>query len=351
MANRFVPDSSAVGPLGQEYLDIVSEKFGLLFDAVALRQTSISNVGNDYTITIDPVLNFDVLPGMSFYISPNVSNTGNVRMRVTSGNPYYAVVKSDGSNLVADDFAAGSLFQVVFNSGEFRIISQVGGGATGGLNFYYTFTASGVLDLGVIAPLLSPNRMVVVEAWGGGGGGFNNTGNGAGGGGGGGYNRREFRFSDLPSSITASVGAGGAAGSAGNITTFGALLTAYAGGRGAGNASTTATGGGGGGTNQTGGDATTSLQGSAGFQGGGGGSFDAVGLFGGGGGGGSASGGSFNGGRAVFGGGGGGAGNSGTGGISLWGGNGGANNQAGSPRGGGGGRNAAGGRGEIRVWI
>lgn len=105
-----------------------------------------------------------------------------------------------------------------------------------------TFTANGTWT--------KPNvtgTFVVVRCWGAGGSGGGGSGTGSNGGGGGGFNEQIFLFSELTSTVSVTIGAGGTAvasgntGNAGGNTTFGAYLTAYGGGGGG----TTVFGGGG----------------------------------------------------------------------------------------------------------
>lgn len=202
------------------------------------------------------------------------------------------------------------------------------GSLTNSQVFYYTTTGTPITwtkpSTGVVA---------LVTIWGGGGGGGRFSGGSAGGGGGGACAQKLFQLSDLPSTVTVTIGVGGnggvassSNGSAGGTTTFGALLSAFGGGGGG-----TTTGGGGGGTLSVGG------QGSAGGNGGNGhgllfagGDVDVSGAFGGAGGASSAG----TGANSGWGGAGGGA----TGGVSINGGNGGGTSVAGSVPGGGGGR-------------
>jgi len=173
---------------------------------------------------------------------------------------------------------------------------------------------------------LDGNTQVRVQLFGGGGGG----GSGSGGGGGGGAGvTLIFLASELGATETVTIGAGGAVNTVGSNSTFGSLLTAFGGGRGFGSqvgegATETSRGGTGSSSNRTGPTANT-------IYGGGGGGQNGLG------------------GDAVFGGGGGGSANNG--GASAYGGNGGNSGQPGLAPAGGGGRNAAGARGECRVYI
>lgn len=209
----------------------------------------------------------------------------------------------------------------------------------------------------------STNSRVVVMAWAGGGGGGN-----AGGGGGGAGLSVDFKLSDLSTSETVTVGNGGAGtGASGNNTSFGSHLTVYGGVGGSGNI-----GGGGGGIFAQGSGTTGgapiggSASSTSNFGGGGGGNAGAnaggASVYGGGGGGGgSTSGAGAAGGRSFMGGGGGGGGSVGAaqaGGASVLGGAGGNGSTlsggagtVGAQPGGGGGNLAAGGDGQVLVWV
>lgn len=223
-----------------------------------------------------------------------------------------------------------------------------------------------------------------VEMWGGGASGASED--DGGGGGGGCYNCKLFALADLPSSVTVTVGAGGAAATGGNnpgnpggVSSFGTLLFAYGGGGGGEGTSNDGGGGGGGqlaggaqgegeaggqggsprsrfasgltwGAQPPGGDDPKSNP-FGGASGGSNASFGGVALFGGGGGGGGVG----AGGSSIFGGGGGAGENSATGGTSIYGGNGGGADTNGTAPGGGGGASdgtsGAGARGEVRVTV
>ncbi len=245
----------------------------------------------------------------------------------------------------------------------------------------------------------SSGTLAIVECWGAGGsGGHANSG---GGGGGGAYTKAILVLSDLGSTETVTIGAGGAAvtgsntiGNTGGNTTFGSHLTGYGGGGGGNNGGGAGGGGGlsagsdgsgstggnggdpGGGTggaansSETGGG--SGLGGAGGGSGSSGGGTDgpggAAGWGGGGGGGGDAAGSGLGGGNSIAGGGGGGGAGSttsgGSGGTSIIGGNGGAgetgstNGVNGTAPGGGGGastnsstQSGAGAAGQCRVTV
>jgi len=341
--DRLVFNSSSPPPVtGPAYMDNIAEKINAIFNTLPLRPTSIVNVGNDYTIEVDPVLIGDVTAGMSFYIQPNANNTGPVRLRITGSNPYYDVVKSTGDALALNDFSTNIVFFVVFINGEFRIMSVAADAAdVGAILVYQEFLTSGVWTKPVG---INPDAWVDVEIWGGGGGG---------GGGGGAYTSRKFRAADLTSSVVVTIGNGGSTTGNGGNTAFGSYLLAYGGFTGASGASSNAGGGGGLAANggpKSGGSAVVYNNTSPGLYGGekyGGNPINVApnvgistgAIFGGGG----------QGRDSIYGGGGGWNGTSA--GISIYGGNGGGNGVAGAVPGGGGGTSAVGGAGKCIVRL
>lgn len=317
-----------------------SERFKSLFDASALPLTSVGGTGNAVTATLDPALDGGgLVDGMKFEITWAAANTTGVTLSL-NGATAVAVLDPAGSALIAGALGAGLRSFLEYIGGSFRVLSplltNLGGGS---VRYYWQFTATGTWT----KPAgLDDDTMVFVEAWAGGGGGASGAQNG--GGGGGGWHGGWFRLVDLPSTVTVTVGAGGAVGANGGNSSFGTLLTAYAG------IGSVAAAGGRGGSAAAGGLFGAGAGGASGTQG-----ADALTENGGGGGGGgNGVGAGGSGGQALRGGGGGGGkGTSvfGSGGASVYGGNGGAQDAAGSIPGGGGGRGAVGARGEVRVWI
>jgi hypothetical protein len=126
-----------------------------------------------------------------------------------------------------------------------------------GVNIFVTPTSpvelEGMQVFSASGTWTKPNRLpsdalILVEAWGGGGGGSSVSTDG---GGGGGYSSKVVHASDLPASVTVTIGAGGAVGNPGGNggnTTFGSVLTAGGGG-GAQNGTGGGAGGGGTGAN------------------------------------------------------------------------------------------------------
>lgn len=104
---------------GTDLMTDLQAKFTAVFNAIPLVPTSISNSSNDYTIVIDPVLTAGLVNGMCFYIKPNVSATGAVRIRVTSSGTYYNLLNTDGAAIGSGSFNASTVYTVIYYNGSF----------------------------------------------------------------------------------------------------------------------------------------------------------------------------------------------------------------------------------------
>lgn len=368
---RTLPTSASTPPLtGPAYMDAVADSVGGLWDTSSLRLTSIGGTADAITATCSPSLVAGIVDGMKFELIPAADNTGPVTLSL-NGASAVDVVDDDGGALAAGQLVAGRIHVLLAEAGALRVL---GSSTVAKVADFQVFDAGGTWT----KPLGTPDdALVIVEAWGAGGGGSDNTGtnSAASGGGGGQYATRIMRAGDLAATVAVTVPAGGAAGSPGSPASFGAHVVANGGGAGAGvstNTNRVASGGGGGGHFGAGGNGSassldaTAEPGAAGDTSAGAGGRATTGspyvltrggdgFFGGGGGGSSARSGSTSygevGGRSVYGGAGGSGRHASGNAASVYGGNGGAASSPGAPRGGGGGYNAAGGRGEVRVYV
>lgn len=308
------------------------------------------SVGTDaYAITITPAITA-YATGQEFTFTAGTANTGACTLNV-SGLGAKTIKKDVSSDLATGDILANQIVKVMYDGTNMQLISK--SPVQPIVSTVQTFTSSGTYT--------KPSNisLVRVQAWAGGGSGGRSTtaSIGSSGGGGGMYLEKYFLPSELGTTETVTIGAGGAAqsgngnGTAGGNTTFGSLLTAIGGGAGIS------------GDQQAGGAGGSAAyeNGAAGSAGGGAGNGQA-GIYSGGGGS-NVSGISqgYPGGASYYGGGGGGGSdaNSGAGGASLFGGSGGAGNSGGGgagsvPGGGGGGggsggASGAGGNGKVIV--
>ncbi len=371
-ANRQFPTAGS----GSAYMAKIAEEGTKLYDAACLPLTNVAGgTANNPKTSCAPTLSAGLVNYMSFWWTPAADNTGPMTM-VVDGNAAVAMVNDAGQPLAAGVVKSGQLYQLSVRAGVIVVTGTVN---IQKVNDYQVFTASGTW----VKPASCPaNAAVRVQLWGGGGGGGTGTVNAVSGGGGGGFVEFQCKAADLASSVSVTIGAGGAVNVGGGATSFGSYASVFGGGRGAAITSSSnrvASGGGGGGAFQAGGSGSANSTGqgnaisvnggdggdpTAGTGGGASGSTGNVGTsnpggwgyFGGGGGGGCTymfSGSATtaaDGGKSVYGGAGGG-GRTASGGTSLFGGNGGASGSAGQAPGGGGGSNAVGARGEVRVYV
>lgn len=317
--------------------DNQARHFRTLYDASALPLTGVGGSGDTVTATVDPEIGSGgLVDGMKFTITWALNNTGPTTLAIGTLPPV-PVLNGLGGTLIADTLLAGSRTMLEYVSGAFRILTS-GTGNSVRTDFFQRITVSGVWSK---PPGYSDDAVFTIRAWGGGGGGGLDSvvpkGNG---GGGGGYVEGQIRYSDLPSTVTVTIGAGGAINSPGQNTMFGSIMTAYGG----------APSGVGGGMLSSGAD--------GGLMGGGTAGGPALLPQGGGGGGESGSGepGGVDGGRSIYGGGGGGGREGigmveGVGGVSMFGGNGGPAGFAGVAPGGGGGTGAPGAPGRVEIFL
>lgn len=362
---------------GPAYMAKIAEEGTALYNAAALPLTNVAGgTANNPKTTCFPALTAGLVNGMSFWWQAVADNGGPMTM-VVDGLPAVSMLDDSAQPLGAGVIKASRLYKLLVWAGSLVVMNTA---TILKVNDFQRLTASGTWNKPVGTPA---NAKVTAWGWAGGGGGGAGTSGAVSGGSGGGCIFWEGLAGDLPASVSATIGAGGAVGVAGGTTSFGSLFSVGGGGSGASQLSgfnKGAGGGGGGGAfgaggngaanSNSGGSAMTVAGGSSSDPtagGGGSGSLSAAnapsaaagsnGWFGGGGGGGCATGSNDstsaggNGGRSVYGGGGGAGRTASTGGVSQFGGNGGAPGAAGAAPGGGGGSNAAGARGEIRVYV
>lgn len=341
MANRQMLTSATAGVVtGDDYMDNVAGHLTRLYDAAAFPLTGIGGTGNAVTANLDPVLTVGLVTGMKFTLTWAVANSAGVTLAI-NGGAAVPVLGATGSALTTGALVAGGRSIIEYVGSAFVVLSGAGSSAGAAVLPQFTLlTVSGTWTKPTGYP---DDHRVMIEAVGGGGGGGGGNG---GGGGGGACLRRWLPMAQIPASVNYLIGSGGSVGAGGGNSTFGALVTGFGGAAGI-------SGGGGGNgaglyeTGAAGGYLGGGLGGGSGLDGG------AATVDGGGGGGGHGSS-ARSGGRAIYGGGGGGGksgGYLGAGGSSMFGGAGGAGGVAGQAPGGGGGGNAAGARGEIRIWL
>ncbi|MEL6100485.1 MAG: hypothetical protein AAFR68_04120 [Pseudomonadota bacterium] len=299
--------------LGDQYARLLQA----LFDNSTL---PLSNVSGTNTITADVNPEIDahgLVDNMAFRFVPQAINTGGVTLTIT-GTPEADILNADGSTLESGTLQPGTVYQIVYWSGDFILQGAVSAQASVQIE-QWTFDNSGTWNKPAGT---GNNRTVIVQMWGGGAGGSANAG-----GGGGAFVEASFLSQDVNSTEAIAIGAGGAVFTAGGNTSFGNRVFAFGGQPSSGGNPGP---GGGPGPNGEYGSGENLWSGGAG---GGNGLIGGAGVFGGGGGGGSIS------------------STPSAGGDSVFGGNGGAGFASGSAPGGGGGSNAVGAKGKVVVSL
>ncbi len=220
---------------------------------------SAGGTGNAITLTVPNVTSLADLIGVNIGFTVTNTNSGATTITV-SGVTAAAVKKNSSAGLVAltgGEFIATNMASAKCNGTVF-VITSPPPPVTASANTIQSFTTSGTYT-----PSVGVQR-VYVQAWGGGGGGFSvGSGSHHAGDGGGGGEYRFGVFSVTPGvGLAVTIGAGGAANSNGQNTSFDSLVTAN-GGHGA--TSFHGFGPGAGGTGGTGGVGIPGYAGNGGF--------------------------------------------------------------------------------------
>ncbi len=204
-----------------------------------------SGTANALIVNLDPALSA-YSNGLMVNVLVNATNTGSATIKFGSLGAV-TIVQDDGVVLKGGELIAGQVATLVYRSGAFQL--------KGLLSVNRPPTLSQLWDTAGNYTFTVPSNVSVLFArvWGAGGGGGGSGGSSAGGGGGaGGYIEGWLRVTP-GSSISVSVGLGGAAGTAGGgnganggTTSFGSLLTSTGGQGGKGTSSGATDGGTGG---------------------------------------------------------------------------------------------------------
>lgn len=211
-----------------------------------------AGANDTYVITLSPAPT-SYTTGMVVYFKANTVNTGAATINV-NGLGAISIVKGISTALDDGDITAGMFCTLIYNGTNFVLTKPLFS------TDIQTFTANGTWT----KPGGAKSVLVTVIGGGGGGGGPDHTAvvTGGSGGGGGANVSQVFLASNLASTVTVTVGTGGAGGSlgaggVGGNSSFGSHLIAYGGGAGSrDNTGGAVSGGGGGGSASVGGAGT-----------------------------------------------------------------------------------------------
>lgn len=173
---------------------------------------------DSYAITITPAITA-YTAGQRFTFKAGTANTGACTLNV-SGLGAKTIKKDVSSDLATGDILANQIVEVEYDGTNMQLLSR---SALGSVQpTVQTFTGNGTYTpaAGI--------KYAVVEVQAGGGGG-NSSSSYGGGGGGGGYAKKIVSSATIGASQTITVGAGGAPGSDGGNSSFGAIVTATGG--------------------------------------------------------------------------------------------------------------------------
>lgn len=244
--------STVPKPNGIAFLDEYGEHIETLYETGSRPLTAVGGTANVVTATMAIDLTAaGLVDGLCVSITWAAANTAGVTLAI-NGGAAIPVLDPAGGALPANTLSAGLTSILRYTAGSWRIISAFGLAAASVTPSVQIFTASGTWTKPVG---YDPDTQVMVELWAAGGGGARvaaGIGAGGGGGGGGGYIRGIFRYADLPSSVSITIGAGGIPapaangnGGDGGNSLFGSFMTAYGGGGGIGGSPGNGGGGGG----------------------------------------------------------------------------------------------------------
>ncbi|MBR9766345.1 MAG: hypothetical protein GYB53_23245 [Rhodobacteraceae bacterium] len=197
-----------------------------LFDISALPLTLPDGV-IDVTASVDPELPAGgLVEGMKFSITWPATNTGPMTLAL-NGGAAAAIVTAGGEAMTPGMAQSGARALLEFVGTDYRVLITGDAGDGGAVSSREIIIASQTW----LKPAgVSDDAVVLIEMWGGGGGGDNSDDDGSGAGGE--FARGFFTMADIPSSVSAVVGAGGSAEVSGGASSFGTLLSAQGGGRG-----------------------------------------------------------------------------------------------------------------------
>lgn len=185
------------------------------------------SVGTDsYAITITPAITA-YAAGQEFTFKAGTANTGACTLNV-SGLGAKDIKKNYNEDLATGDIVANQIVKVVYDGTNMQMVSK---------SSFITPVIRTYLNAASPATWTKPAGLkyviVEVQAGGGGGGSADTNRNAGSGGAGGGYSRKLIPVASLGTTETVTIGAGGAADTAGGTSSFGSHASATGGGGGA----------------------------------------------------------------------------------------------------------------------